>query len=596
MSSRSWETTLGDITSRGIVLRREGGHSGVVLLLSWTPDGSQLISICSNCFVKVWDATTYELLHTLGAIEDNSVHQALVICWSPEKDRMGVVFNSCVKFWCVRESYVFVDELRTSNTKHIEWTKDGTHIVTITGQIGFANRICIWCDTTYQLIRCINDAIGFSSRSFALSQCGEKIAYSHTSIAKGKRVEYLTIASMLSDNMGDILYEINRTSALPFTSIIWSPDGDEIATTNSKDIQVWNSLSLSLTHSIQSKCGNIISLSWSYNGNRFTCLSSNNTRVVRSNVAYIQVHSPSDNYEMLCAIECDSNTTDISWTKNSDRFISRTDDMTIRIWDAVCFRILHTLEGNSILLNCSTWFGDGEIVAMGGNDRITIWNTETGCQVACIRFREMLLDDTRGEIMRKCPQCRKEIPSPFGYKGYPDNAITCGICYEEFSPIMMTVCGHFLCDICFRNPMVFGHSGANVVDDLASSLRGVSLSPREEEYVPYNIFRDVFVIYGRHPNPPESRDGIETSRRKDVIINALKKHNNDQENHHISAQVVMDLTFYCDPPRDDYPFGFMSPDEQSTHSFRRSVSIARDVPDWQTAIISLYSDLVRRIP
>lgn len=593
MSSRTWETSLtSDIVPRN-AQQHIGGHSGVVILLCWSFDNDFLVSACSNCFVKIWRATTYELTHT---IEDHrnpgeSVQYISAIKWSPDSMRLVTIFNTSVKFWNKEDSFSFLNQLCVKDTKMLEWTKDCKKIVTIKATTTIPNLIHVWDDSSYNLLFKINDAAYISSRTFDLSPDANLIAYSYISYRNDTMCESLAIANISTDTISESICEITVSDVKAISYIYWSPNENIIATTYRNNLRIWKSNPLSLVNIIKSKCENITSFTWSPDGTRFIILSRECSRT-RHHFAYMEIYSTQE-YKLQHTILCNNNTIDVLWQKNKDYFISKSEDMVIQYWNANSFELLHTTEENSLLFNCSSLSSQENLVAFGGNDRIVIWNIESNTTVATIKFRENIIENLPLEL-RKCPQCRKEIPSPFGYRGYPDNNITCGICYEDFSPIMMTMCGHFLCEICFRNPLVFGYNNVNLIDELANSMRGISLSPRDEEYVPYNKFRDEFIIYGRYPNPPESRDKNETIRRKDVIINALRKHHNDSKNNRISAQIVMDITFYCDPPREDFPLGFMSPDEQSCYNFRRSICLVKDIPDWQTAIISLYNDLIRR--
>jgi len=575
--------------------RYDGGHSGVVVAISLSRNGNVLLSACSNCIVKVWDVPSYELRYTLGGSDYNTIHRITAIIWSPDGERFAVVFNTCVKFWYVSDC-TSANLLVVRNTKRMLWTRDTRLLVTMSSHTTSTNDICIWNDRTYECLLKISHEYGLLYHSFSLSNCGMKIAYSLRTWKEGKIVECCFIASLQESNFGNIMQEIMRKPSEPFSHIDWSPCGEFIATFYSNTVFILIASSLIIKAKRRTRCKTIISSSWTPNGKLYACLSVNKMRVVRNNVAFIDFFNTKTRTSTTETLSCYHNTVNFEWIVDGYRFVTATDDLAVQIWDTNTRTIIHTIGGNSLLLNCFSWIANGDIIAQGGNDRIIIWKTDAqGIEcIATIRFRERLIDTERAVILRKCPKCRKELQPPFGYKGYPDNQISCCICYEECNPIMMTICGHFLCEICFRNPMVFGFSGANVIDDLANSMMGVSLSPREDEYVPYDMFLDVFVVYGRYPNPPESRDRNETVRRKDVIIEVLRRHSREPIQNRVSAQVVMDITFYCDPPRVDYPLGFMSPDEQSTQSFRRSVCMVADIPDWQCAIISLYLDLMRR--
>lgn len=602
MSMRIWETIVSNNNDRTLATntqtdhRRTGeGHSGVITTVTWSKDVEFLASGCSNCYVKIWKASSFELVHTIG-IPDDSRDRGRVILhllWSPDDIHLVTVFDSVITFWN-RESFSHTGKIYTIDTKDIKWTMDNKKIITQMARTVHSNNIAVWDCNTYSLLH----KFDFSSRSFALSPILNQIAFSYDVSRNSIHNECMAIASI---ETGRIEKEIKRISKEQYDMMAWSPKGDFISTIFNNVVRFWDPETLTLKYSHKGNIakGKIISFCWSPDGNRFAFLNIDKSRVSSSSNMEISVIDFTQ-ITSCHIIRCDNRTECIKWLHESKKFISICEDMTLYLWDTDLYDTICTVEGNQ-LLNCVSLSHDSNMIAFGGNDRIIIQSVIDDSNIAMIIFKDENSDD--GNIIqfedRKCPRCRREISYPYGYKGFPDIPITCAICYEDFTPIIMTTCGHFLCEICFRNPQVFGFNAENIIDDLSSaferSMIGIAISPREQEYIPYSQFRDNFVIYGRYPNSPDGRDANETIRRKDVIIKGLQKYKEDPSNNRISAQLVMDLTFYCDPPRSNYPLGFLSPDNQTTHIFRRSVVSILDIPDWQSAIISLYKDLTRRV-
>lgn len=601
MSQRTWETIIASNTGVHSIQddsssshRRGEGHSGVITAVAWSHDTIFLASGCSNCCVKVWRSSSFELVHSIETSGDESQRERIILqlLWSPDDIHLVTVFDSMIRFWN-RESFSLSGQLDVRDTKDIKWTMDNKKIVTQMARTVLSNSIFIWDSRTYSLIQ----KIEVSSRSFALSPNCEQIVFSHNTYHNSIQKECMTISSI---ETGIVSKEITKTLKEPYDMIAWSPMNNFISTIFNNTVRFWDSETLSLKYSHKGNIakGKIISFSWSPDGHQFAFLNIDKMRVSSSSNTEISIID----FRQITScriIRCDNRTESIKWP-NDKKFITICEDMTLYLWDADIYEIICTVEGNQ-LLNCLSLSNDSNTIALGGNDKIIIQSVVDDSNIAVIVFRDENSSNS-GVIQfddRKCPRCRREISYPYGHKGFPDIPITCAVCYEDFTPIMMTTCGHFLCEMCFRNPHVFGFNAENIIDDLSSaferSMMGIVNSPREQEYIPYLQLREAFIIYGRYPNSPDSRDIVETVRRKDVIIKGLQKYKEDPSNNRISAQVVMDVTFYCDPPRENYPLGFLSPDNQTTQNFRRSVTYILDIPDWQSAIISLYKDLTRRV-
>lgn len=602
MSRRTWETILAnEALDNGVnndllpSHRRGEGHSGVITCISWSRDIMFLASGCSNCSVKVWKSSSFELVHTIGFQDDaeRRGRAILQLTWSPDDIHLVTVFDSVIRFWN-RDSFSLSGQLDVSDTKDIKWTPDNRKIVTQMARTVQLNNIFVWDSSTFSLLF----KIDISSRSFALSPDNKQIIFSYDVSNSGIHNEYMAIASI---ETGIIEKEITKKTKEQYEMIAWSPKGDFVSSIFNNVVRFWDpeTLSLKYSHKGNIERGQIISFSWSPDGNRFAFLNIDKSRVSSSTNMEVSIID----FEQITSchiIRCDNRTENIKWLNDKKKFITICEDMTLYLWDTDIYDTICTIEGNQ-LLNCVSLSHDSNMIAFGGNDRIIIQSVIDDSNIAMIIFRDENSNSNTSVQFndRKCPRCRREISYPYGHKGFPDIPITCAVCYEDFTPIMMTNCGHFLCEMCFRNPHVFGFNAENIIDDLSSaferSMIGIANSPREEEYIPYLQLREAFIIYGRYPNSPDSRDIFETVRRKDVIIKGLQKYKEDPANNRISAQLVMDLTFYCDPPRSNYPLGFLSPDNQTTQNFRRSVTSILDIPDWQSAIISLYKDLTRRV-
>ena len=113
--------------------------------VDWAPDGTKLVSGSDDRSLKVWDATTYQLVATLNG----HTMPVRTVAWSPDGNRIASGSNDgTIKVWDA-QTYNLLTSFTVGNVVwSVKWSPDGKTI--LSGDQ--ANLVKLWNAQTYQLI------------------------------------------------------------------------------------------------------------------------------------------------------------------------------------------------------------------------------------------------------------------------------------------------------------------------------------------------------------------------------------------------------------------------------------------------------------
>ncbi|MGH3773979.1 MAG: WD40 repeat domain-containing protein, partial [Pseudonocardiaceae bacterium] len=132
---RVWDATTAEL------LHQLTGHTGGVHAVAWSPDGTRLLTGGTDSTVRVWDATTAELLHQLtghtGGVQ--------AVAWSPDGTQLLTGGTGGARVWDATTAELL--HQLTGNTGWVlavAWSPDGTRL--LTG--GFDGSVRVWDATS----------------------------------------------------------------------------------------------------------------------------------------------------------------------------------------------------------------------------------------------------------------------------------------------------------------------------------------------------------------------------------------------------------------------------------------------------------------
>ena len=335
-----------------------GGHSKYVTTVTWSPDGTHILTGSGDGTARIWDTTTGDNTLTLTI---NSVINA--IAWSPDGRHILTGGDGTAHIWDATTGDNTLTLTHTLIPAHwvtaVAWSPDGRHILTGSSE-GTAH---IWDATT-----------GDDTLTLTHTNSVTAVAWSPDGryILTGTRGG---TAHIWDSRTGDNTLTLTTNSIIE--AIAWSDDGRYILTgTHDSMAHVWdattgdNTLTLTLTPNRILKA-----MAYSRDGRYILTASEGGT-------AHIWDAITGDNTLTLALIH-DAETKEVAWSPNGTHILTASRSGTARIWDA-------TTGDNTLTLTLApkdritsvAWSPDGHhILTASRSGTARIWDATTGTNI-----------------------------------------------------------------------------------------------------------------------------------------------------------------------------------------------------------------------
>ncbi|KIM19665.1 hypothetical protein M408DRAFT_31025 [Serendipita vermifera MAFF 305830] len=354
---RVWDAETGET-----VVGPLEGHTNSVNSVSFSPDGRRIVSGSSDYTIQVWDAETGESV--VGPLEG---HDGFVNAVSFSPDGTRIVSGSddrSIWVWDAKTGETVMGPLESHAecVNSVSFSPDGSKIVSGS----FDNTIRVWdAQTGETLMKSIQSHDG----------CINSVSFS----SDGTRI----VSGSFDSTIRIWDAETGETVVGPLkghNNLIWSvsfsPNGTRIVSASSDNtIRVWDAETgetLMETLEDHLSCSWVMSVSFSPDGTRLVSGSSDKTIQVWNAEPSETVMGPLKGYI--------SPVMSVSFSPDGTCIVSGFEDSTIRVWNTETGEtVLGPLKGHQLCVNSVTFSPDGSrIVSGSSDDTIRLWNAETG--------------------------------------------------------------------------------------------------------------------------------------------------------------------------------------------------------------------------
>jgi len=308
----------------GTTLYTYQGHTDVVYGVDWSRDGKAIASWSRDDTMKVWNATTFELISTNP--------MALVMAWSPDWQLMASGDAGMLEVWersTGRTRFEYAMPVLGINgpnelpvKKFVQWSSDGKYLANAIS----SSSMQVWDVSTGKTL--------FSEpwSAVAWSSDGKRLALLHLSgTDTPAKVQVLDVATQ------DLITSYMVPGSNYF-SLWWSPDGKYMV---SGDGNVWNAATGE--HIATYQFSPAWSIAWSPNSQYFASFDAsqglpkalNQQLNTTSADPTVHVWNVLTGGEVFVYRGHTTGVNDVAWSPDGTKIASASADMTVKVWQAV---------------------------------------------------------------------------------------------------------------------------------------------------------------------------------------------------------------------------------------------------------------------
>jgi WD40 repeat protein len=320
----------------GSVLKHLVGHASWVSSLSWSPDGTRLVSGAMDKTVRIWD-----VFGEADLLNINLPDTVNSVAWSPDGKLIAAAHGNVVTVWDVAASAKAADyEENATSIYSVAWSPDGTRLAAA----GARNFVQI-----YDMVN--------GTRALSLSQLTADV-HSLAWSPDGARLVTGSEKSVKIWNAwsGDLLMTLASVDNHCNHAVSWSPDGATIAAClETSRTPIWNSTTGKVVQTIP-QYGE--SLAYSPDGKHIAIVTGKTVYIYGSTGGLLQ----------KTLIGHSDSVYSVSWSPDGKRLATASGDNTVKIWNVSSGEEVATFRGHGDIVRAVRWSPDGTRIASAATE------------------------------------------------------------------------------------------------------------------------------------------------------------------------------------------------------------------------------------
>ena len=319
------------------LIRVLAGHTGRVLAVGWSPDGSRLATADDGGTVRIWNPNTGEPLRHLTCYPS----LMLAVAWSATGTRLAAVgTGGTVRVWDpITGAAVTQLTGHPSGVQAVAWSPDGTHLATA-GTDGTAR---VWDPITGAIHVNLTAHIG-RVLALAWSPDGTQLA---TAGGDGT-------ARIWDPTTGEIHRQLTAHPGWVL-AVAWSPDGTHLATAGTDGtVRLWDPTTGEIHRQLTAHPGGMQAVAWSPDGTRLATAGTDAT---------VRIWDPTTGTIHCQLTGHPSGVLALAWSPDGTYMAAAGDGGTARIWNPATATAASAEIGG--VVTAAAWSADGARLATG---------------------------------------------------------------------------------------------------------------------------------------------------------------------------------------------------------------------------------------
>ncbi|EMD36490.1 hypothetical protein CERSUDRAFT_156165 [Gelatoporia subvermispora B] len=339
------------------------GHTGAVVSVAFSPDGTRVVSGSQDRTVRIWNAQTGDLL--MDPLEGHN-HTVTCVTFSPHG--MHIVSGShdaTIRLWNARTGDLVMNALKghSKGVLCVAFSPDGTQIVSGSDDC----TLILWdARSGKPLVNAFEGHTG-AVNSVMFSQDGKQVV----SCSDDETIRLWNV------KLGKEVMEPLSGHGDRVCSVAFSPNGTQIVSgSDDRTIRLWDARTgAPIIGPLAGHNDSIFSVAFSLDGTQIVSGSADKTIQLWDVATGCPVMQPFEGHSNHVCIICS-----VAISPDGTQIISGSMDTTLQLWNVTTGeQVMKPFQGHEDWVTSVTFSADGARIVSGSRDKtIRLWNAQTG--------------------------------------------------------------------------------------------------------------------------------------------------------------------------------------------------------------------------